>query len=68
VRSGSRWDAWLLLGALGLQVVLELLLYAEATLVPWFQVLYGSQVLGIAVLAARVAPKVVSRVLSWWRR
>jgi hypothetical protein len=68
VRSRSRWDAWLLLGALGLQVVLELLVYAESKPVPWFQVLYGSQLLGIGVLTVRVAPKVVARMLSWWRR
>jgi hypothetical protein len=48
--------------------VLELLVYAEAKPFPWFQVLYGSQILGIAVLAAMAAPKVGSRVLSWWRR
>jgi hypothetical protein len=67
-RSGSRWDEWLLLGALGLQVALELLVYAEAKPVPWFQVLYGAQVLGIGVLMVRVAPKVVLRLSSWWRR
>jgi hypothetical protein len=67
-RSRSRWDEWLLLEALGLQVVLELLVYAGAKPVPWFQVLYGSQVLGIGVLTARVAPKVIARLLSWWRR
>ncbi len=67
-RSRSRRDEWLLLATLGLQVVLELLVYAEAKPVPWFQVLYGSQLLGIGVLTVRVAPKVVARILSWWRR
>ncbi len=68
VRSRSRWDGWLLLEALRLQVVLELLIYAEAKPVPWFQVLYGSQVLGIGVLTVRVVPEAVARMLSWWRR
>jgi len=54
--------------ALVIQVVLEVLVYAEAKPFPWFQVLYGSQVLGIGVLTVRVAPKVVSRMASWWRR
>jgi hypothetical protein len=56
-RSRSRWDEWLLLGALGLQVVLELLVFADAKPVPWFQVLYGAQMLGIGVLTVRAVPK-----------
>ena len=67
-RSRLRRDKWLLLGSLALQVVLELLVYAEAKPVPWFQVLYGAQVLGVGVLTVMVAPKVASRLLSWWRR
>jgi hypothetical protein len=67
-RSRALWDEWLLLGALVVQVVLELLVFAEAKHVPWFQVLYGLQILAIGVLTVKVVPKVVSRMVSWWRR